>query len=40
MKEMKRLKDDEEIERLQKVNIELNKIKVELGKKLGIIVGI
>lgn len=40
MKEMKRLKDDDEIERLQKVNIELNKIKVELGKKLGIIVGI
>ena len=40
MKEMKRLKDEDEIERLQKVNIELNKIKVELGKKLGIIVGI
>ncbi len=39
MKEMKRLNDDDEIERLQKVNIELNKIKVELGKKLGIIVG-
>jgi DNA primase len=39
MKEMKRLNDDAEIERLQKVNIELNKIKVELGKKLGIIVG-
>jgi len=39
MKEMKRLEDDDEIERLQKVNIELNKIKVELGKKLGIIVG-
>ena len=33
-------KDEEEIERLQKVNIELNKIKVDLGKKLGIIVGI
>ena len=40
MSEIKRLKDADEIERLQRVNIELNKIKVELGKKLGIIVGI
>jgi DNA primase len=39
MNEIKRLTDDDEIEKLQKVNIELNKIKVELGRKLGIIVG-
>jgi hypothetical protein len=39
MTEIKRLKEADEIERLQRVNIELNKIKVELGKKLGIIVG-
>jgi DNA primase len=40
MNEIKQLKDEEEIERLQRVNIELNKIKIDLGKKLGIIVGI
>jgi DNA primase len=39
MNEIKQLKDEEEIEKLQRVNIELNKIKVDLGKKLGIIVG-
>jgi DNA primase len=36
MKEMKRLKDDDEIERLQKVNIELNKINLDLARNLGI----
>lgn len=40
MEEIKHIDDDEEIEKLQKVNIELSKIKVELGKKLGIIVGL
>jgi DNA primase len=40
MNEIKKLEDADEIERLQKVNMELNKIKVDLGKKLGIIVGI
>lgn len=40
MNEIRQLSDDEEIEKLQKVNIELNKIKIDLGKKLGIIVGI
>ena len=40
MNEIKQLDDEDEIERLQRVNIELNKIKVDLGKKLGIIVGI
>jgi DNA primase len=38
MNDIKRLTDEDEIERLQRVNIELNKIKLELGKKLGIIV--
>lgn len=40
MNEIKQLEDEDEIEKLQRVNIELNKIKVDLGKKLGIIVGI
>lgn len=36
MKEMKRLRDDDEIERLQRVNIELNKINLDLARNLGL----
>jgi len=36
MKEIKRLRDDDEIERLQRVNIELNKINLDLARNLGI----
>ncbi len=36
MKEIKRLRDDDEIERLQRVNIELNKINLDLARNLGL----